>query len=387
MTDPKISYVGPIPELIAGPKRRKPWRRRVPLPFLLVVVLPTALAAIYFLIIAAPRYVSESHFIVRAANQQQPSSLGMALQGVGLVNTASDAFAVHEYMKSFDGMAYVERRFDVANILRPRGLDVFSGWPRFGDSRSDEGQLKGFQRFITVGYDGSTGISVLRVQAFDPEVARRVNLTLLEGGEQLVNRLNNRQAEDAVSDARLAVEEARARLNETQSLLTTFRNREQFVDPVRSAAEGSQLIGSLMTTVATLRAERAQIAAEAPQSPQLSSIDNRIAAFERQIEAERAKIAGGATSLASKIGSYEELIAQRELSEKELTQATATLISAEQEARRQKLYLERIVSPNQPDKPTAPNRWIAILTVLVSTLVAYGVGWLIWAGVREHNQD
>jgi capsule polysaccharide export protein KpsE/RkpR len=142
-----------------------------------------------------------------------------------------------------------------------------------------------------------------------------------------------------------------------------------------------------MTTVATLRAERAQIAAEAPQSPQLSSIDNRIAAFERQIEAERAKIAGGATSLASKIGSYEELIAQRELSEKELTQATATLISAEQEARRQKLYLERIVSPNQPDKPTAPNRWIAILTVLVSTLVAYGVGWLIWAGVREHNQD
>jgi len=386
MTDAKINYVGPLPDLLAGPTRSRPWWKRLPLPLLLVVVLPTCLAAAYFLLIATPRYVSEARFIVRAANQSQPSSLGMALQGVGLSNTPSDAFAVHEYIASRDGMREVEETFDLEQILRPRGLDVFSGWPRLGEGRSDESRLKGFKRFVTIGYDAATGISVLRVEAFDARTAYELNRALLEGGEGLINRLNLRQAEDAVKEARLSVGEARDRLADTQRQLSAFRNQQRFVDPVRTAAEGSQLIGSLMTTLANLRAERSQLAAEAPQSPQIASLDNRIAAYERQIEAERSKIAGSSTSLASQIGSYEEMVASRELAEKELAQATASLISAEQEARRQKLYLERIVNPNLPDRSTAPHRWLAILTVLVSTLLIYGVGWLVWAGVREHSQ-
>ncbi|NBB64011.1 chain-length determining protein [Pseudomonas sp. ODNR1LW] len=387
MTDAKINYVGPMPDLIAGPTAGKPWWRLVPLAFWVVVVIPTVLATVYFLFVASPRYVSESRFIVRAANQAQPSSLGMALQGVGITTTTSDAFAIHEYINSPDGMKEVEKSFDLTTILRPRGLDVFTGWPRIGEGRSEESRFKGFERFVTVGYDAATGISVLRVEAFDPQTAYRVNRALLDGGEGLVNRLNVRQAEDAVKDARLSVEEARGRLVNIQGQLTSFRNQERFVDPVRTATEGSQLIGSLMTTLATLRAERSQLASEAPQSPQIAALDSRIAAYERQVEAERSKIAGTSTSLASKIGSYEELVANRELAEKELAQATATLITAAQEARRQKLYLERIVNPNIPDKATAPKRLMAILTVLVSTLLAYGVGWLVWAGVREHRQS
>ena len=283
-------------------------------------------------------------------------------------------------------MREAEKKFDLSRILRPRGLDVFSGWPRLGEGRSDESRHKGFERFVTIGYDAATGISVLRVEAFDPQTAYQLNRTLLEGGEGLVNRLNVRQSEDAVKDARLSVEEARDRLADIQRQLTEFRNQERFVDPTRTAAEGSQLIGSLLTTLANLRAERSQLASEAPQSPQITSLDNRIGAYERQVEAEREKIAGSSTSLASKIGSYEELVASRELADKEVAQAAASLVAASQEARRQKLYLERIVNPNTPDNPTAPRRWMAVLTVLVSALLAYGVGWLVWAGVREHSQ-
>ena len=50
-------------------------------------------------------------------------------------------------------------------------------------------------------------------------------------------------------------------------------------------------------------------------------------------------------------------------------------------------YLERIVSPSEPDKPTEPKRWLALLTVFASSLLVYAVGWLVWAGVREHRQD
>ena len=78
---------------------------------------------------------------------------------------------------------------------------------------------------------------------------------------------------------------------------------------------------------------------------------------------------------------------QRELADRELTQSTTALVAAEQEARRQKLYLERIVNPNLPDRPSQPRRLISILIVFATSLLIYGVGWLVWAGVREHRQD
>ncbi len=387
MAEAQINYLGPIPEALTFREDSKPWWRRLPVGFLMVVALPTLLAAIYYLLIATPRYVSEARFIVRASNQSQPSAIGVALQGVGLSTTQSDAFAVHEYIKSRDALRELGRRFDIAAILNPPGADAFSRYPRPWDGRGEEGLYKGFNRFVVVGYDATTGISTLRVEAFRGEDARQINQALLASGEQLVNRLNDRAMGDAVSEALVARDQARERLSSAQQQLTAFRNREGFIDPELAARESSSLIGGLLATVAQLRADRAQLAGEAPQSPQLPVLDGRIAAYERQIAAERAKVAGESTSLAPRVGAYADLALARELADKELTQATASLLTAQQDARRQKLYLDRIVDANLPDKPTRPRRWIAILTVFASAMLIYGVGWLVWAGVREHRQD
>ena len=386
MTDAHLNYLGPNPKLIGHDKPGKPWWRRLPLGFLIIVVLPTLLAAIYYLLIASPLYVSEARFIVRAPNHAQPSSLGVALQSAGLSPAQTDAYAVHEYINSRDGLRDLNKRFNLAELLGPRSADMFTRYPRPWESRSEEGLFKAFKRFVTVGYDATTGISTLRVEGFTPQNSLKVSESLLTGGEQLINRLNERSSSDAVAEATVARDLAKSRLAEAQLQLTAFRNREQFINPTITASEGGQLIGGLLSTIANLRAERAQLVAEAPNSPQLSILDSRIRAYEGQVEAERAKMAGSSNSLAPKIGVYEDLVLARELADKELTQATASLVQAAQDARSQKLYLERIVGPSIPDAPTQPRRWLAILTVLCSCLLAYGVGWLIWAGVHEHRQ-
>lgn len=388
MTDSKLTFLGPGPDLdkLVGPARASRLRA-LPWPFLLVVVLPTLVAAIYFLLIASPRYVSEARFIVRAPNQAQPSALGVTLQSAGLAPASTDAFAVHDYIRSRDGLAELNRRYDVAQMLSGRGGDLFSRYPRPWESRSLEGQHKGFQRFVTVGYDSTTGISTLRVEAFTARDAQALAEGLLQGGEGLINRLNQRAAADAVAEAERAQIEAQTALSTSQGRLTAFRNRERFIDPQRAAAESTQLIGQLSATVAGLRAERAQLAAEAPQSPQLPSLDNRIAAYQGQIAAERAKIAGDAGSLAPRVGAYEDLVLEREFADRQATEAAAALVEARQDARRQRLYLERIVNPGRPDEAMEPRRWLSVLTVLLTMLLTYGIGWLVWAGVREHRQD
>ncbi len=355
--------------------------------FLICVGLPTVLAAVYFLLIASPRYVSEARFIVRQAGQAQPDALGLTLQGVGLGTAQTDAFAVHDYMRSRDAVAELERTLDLSRVLGPPGVDVLSRWPRPWESRSREGLYQGYQRFVTVGYDATTGISILRVEAYRPEDAQRLAETLLAGGEELVNRLNARSVADAVTQAERARDEARARLDAAQRNLVAFRNRERFIDPSMVAAEGAGLIGELSATLAGLRAERAQLAAEAPQSPQLPSLDNRIAAYERQISAERSKLAGAATSLVPAVSAYEDLVLERELADRQLSEATAALVVAERDARRQSLYLQRVVNPGLADEPTRPRRWRAVLIVLLGSLLLYGVGWLVWSGLREHRHQ
>jgi BexC/CtrB/KpsE family polysaccharide export inner-membrane protein len=386
MTETRLNYLGPITRALEDHATgQKAWWRRIPLAFVIVVIVPTLLAAIYFGLVASPQYVSEARFIVRSANEGQPSSLGIALEGVGLSNTTSDAFAVHEYMQSRDAFQELRRRFDLRQVLNGNA-DLFSRYPRPWEGRSEEEFYKGFQRFITVGYDSATGISTLRVQTFKANDSRALAQELLKGGEALVNRLNDRATTDAVREAMVARDRARARLAESQASLTAFRNREAFIDPALTAQESSGLIGNLLTSLAQVRAQRSEIAAAAPASPQLPVLDGRIAAYERQIAAERAKIAGNAGSLAPKVSVYQDLQLDRELADRELVAATSALTTAEQEARRQRLYLDQIVSPSLPDAPTKPDRFLAFLTVLMSSLVVYGIGWFIWAGAREHGQ-
>lgn len=361
--------------------------KRLPIGFLLVVALPTFLAAIYYLLIASPQYISEARFIVRAPTQSQVSALGVALQGVGFTTQATDAFAVHDFVTSRDGLSELNKHYDLATIWGRRGVDPFSRYPNLFEKRSFEGLHKSFSRFVTVGYASQTGISTLRVEAFTARDAQNIANALLDQGEGLVNRLNERATRDAVSDAIARRTAAESNLAQAQQALSAYRNQQQFIDPTRAAAESSQLIIGILAKLADLNAERTQVAAQAPQSPQLPAIEGRIRAYEQQVAIERAKIAGSATSLAPRVGVYETLALRNEIADRELTAATAAVTSAEIESRRQKLYLERIAAPNLPDEPTEPKRLLAILAAFMTSLLVYGVGWLIWAGVREHRQD
>ena len=366
-----------------------PWIGRIPWLFMVVVALPTLAAALYYLLIAAPLYVSEARFVVRAKGQQQPAALGSLLSSVGVSvgEGQTDAFEVHEYMVSRDAVADLSRRDALREVLsRPEG-DVLMRFPRPLEGSSFENLFKNYKRFVTVGYDSQTGISTLRVRAFRAADAQTLAGALLDGGEVLVNRLNDRETADAVAQAQREVLEAEAHGVEAQATLTDFRNRERLIDPDRSSAAGLELLGKLETQLATMRAERAGLAASAPESPQLPVLDRRIVAFGAQLDAERSRTAGEADSLAPKVGEYERLNLERDLTVKTLEGAVANLESARMEARRKQLYLERVVTPNLPDKAEEPRRLRMILTVLIASLVAYGTLSLVIAGLREHRQQ
>jgi capsular polysaccharide transport system permease protein len=362
---------------------------KLPWLFLTLVVVPTLATSVYYLLIAAPIYVSEARFVVRErGHPATAAALGTVLQSVGLNmgENQTDAYEVHEYMQSRDAVEELVRSHRLQALLDRPEADFLARFPRPFERVNFENLYQSYQRFVTVGYDANTGISTLRVEGFRPGDAREIADALLAGGEALVNKLNERAAADAVDEARRQVVEAEGQSLKAQATLTAFRNHERMVDPDRASVAGLDLLGKLQAQLVTMRAERAGLAASAPESPQLPILDRRIAAFEAQLDAERLRIAGETNSLAAKMSQYEALMLEREFAVKSLAAAEVALETARVDARRKQLYLERVVSPNLPDKAERPRRLLAILTVVITCLMAYGTLALILAGLREHRQ-
>ncbi len=354
--------------------------------FMAMVVLPVTLAAIYNLLIASPIYVSEAKFIVRAPNEPQPGALSTVLQGAGIAAGTTDAYAVHDYMTSRDAVADLDRRRPLRTIFGRQGSDFLQRFPRPFERDSNEHLYRAYKRFVTVGYDSTTGVSTLRVEAFDAADARAVATALLDGGERVINQLNDQAERDTLDRASREVVQARLRVAEIQKQLTGFRSRERVIDPMRSSSANLDLVTRLSGELATLRAERAGLAAAAPQSPQLPLLDDRIRAYEREIERERVKAAGESNSLAPKISQYERLVLERDFAGETLTASMKALETARIDAARKRLYLQRVVQPNLADTPMEPRRWRSLLIVALTALVAYGALMLIRTGLREYRQ-
>jgi capsular polysaccharide transport system permease protein len=340
------------------------------------------------LLIASPIYVSEARFVERSRSHEGVSAFGTVLQSVGVdLNAgATDAYEVHEYMMSRDAMGSLVARDGLREVLARPGADFLARFPRPFEAPTTENLYASYKRFVMVGYDSTTGISTLRVSAFRPDDAHNIAAALLDGGEQLVNELNQRSAQDAVGQAVQQVAQAQERAVRAENALTGFRSREKLIDPTRESAAGSNLVSQLDAQIVTMQAERSSLAALAPKSPELPALDQKIHAFEAQREAERVRVAGESDSLAPKIGEYERLMLERDYAAKSLASADAALEDAQLEARKKQTYLERVVAPDAPDKAERPQRWFTILMVFVSSLVAYATIMLVLAGLREHRQ-
>jgi len=202
-----------------------------------------------------------------------------------------------------------------------------------------------------------------------------------------VNHLNDRADQDAVAETQRQITEAESDLGLAEDRLTTFRNRERLIDPTRSSQVNLDLMGKLQADIATLQAERAGIAASAPQSPELAGLDSRIRAYQQQAQDEQTKAAGQTDSLAPMIGEYERLSLERDFEDKRLASAAASAEEARVDARRKRLYLERISSPNLPDSPSGPERLKDLGVAIFSLVLLYGALALMLAGFREHQHS
>jgi capsular polysaccharide transport system permease protein len=352
-----------------------------------LIVLPVLFAVLYYGLFAADRYVSEANIIVRSVSSRRMTGLEAIFQTFGISRAVDDANAVQNFMLSRDAVQALETRVPLRKIFSDSHADILSRFPRFWLPKNDsfERLYEYYLDRVTVVQDQSKGITTVRVVAFQPEDAKKIAEALMRLSEEMVNRMNVRAQKDTVESAQASVNSSVQDLITAQKNLAQYRNRELIIDPSKNSASVLDTITSLATENAQVLAQIQEMKKLTPNNPGISARIVRADSLKARIDAERDKLAGSDSGLATKIETYERLALLRDIAEKGLTNASASLETARQEARRQQIYVEEIVAPNLPDQSTEPERIRMIATYLVVCTMLSAVLWLLTAGAQEHT--
>jgi capsular polysaccharide transport system permease protein len=356
--------------------------------FLLIVILPTLLVTLYYGVLASNQYESEADFIVRAvADSPAPvSGLGQILNLAGGVSEAqSEALSVSDYLSSHDAVAALRANSQLVERFRRPEVDPIS--QLWGHDPKPESLLKYYRRHVEVQYNTDTGITTLRVRAFRPQDSYAIISALLRLGEQRVNALNVRIYQDTLAVANRELSEAEEAVARTQQTMTGFRQTNRDIDPSGSSTAQIHLVSDLSGTLAAARAQLSSMSGSIrPDSPQYIAQAARVRALEAQVVAQSGRLAGdgGGKTIATDLGAYESLRLRQDFAAKRYAAAASGLEQARDRAMKQQLFVVRVVEPNLPVKSTFPKRLTIIATVFFALLLAYAIGWLIAAGVKEH---
>jgi capsular polysaccharide transport system permease protein len=355
----------------------------------LFVGLPTALAAIYYGLIASPIYVSQSSFVIKSPGQKSVPTLSLAnlVQTSGLSAGQEQTKEVLQYVRSRDALKDLLQDTDVRAKYSNRGADFLSRFPHPLHDASFENFYRYFSSMVGADTDPDSGLAVIEVQAFTPEDAYDLNSRLLNLSEGLVNRLNQRAEGRAIAEGEQRVAVAEERVRNARVALSAYRNQQELIDPTKQAAGVFDVSNKLISEQASLQAELDLMLRVAPRNPAIPAVRNRIAAIGREISAQNGRAVGTPTGIASKLGAYEKLEVEQEFATQMLTAASASLESARTEAQKQQFYLERVVQPNKPDDSTLPHRLRRILVVFGASICLYLIGWMLVVGILEHAPE
>ena len=202
-----------------------------------------------------------------------------------------------------------------------------------------------------------------------------------------VHDLHARAEDRAIAEAQRRVYQAEERVRNARLALSAYRNQQDIIDPAKQATGLLDVSNKMVADRAALDAQLRLMMRVTPNHPGIPALRTRLAAIDRIIANQNAKIAGSPTGLASKVGNYEKLAVEQDFATQMLTAANANLETARTEAQKQQYYLERVVEPNVPDDPVLPNRLKRILIIFGAALCLYFIAWMVVVGILEHAPE
>jgi len=364
---------------------RRARSRRLAKRLALYVLLPTALATVYYAALASPQY--ESYAIFSVQSSEMRPSLGMDGLLAGLASSSSaghDALAVRDYVLSRDMLARLDKEHGfIAHYKNPK-QDVLS---RLRGDASFEEAFEYFGHKVSADYDQISGSVTLRVRAFSPDESAAISASILRYSEEMVNKMSERERRDRTANAETEVKKAEDRLTAARKVIAELQQKHGDFNPLQTATATMTIRTGLEVELAKARAELMQLKSYMKEdSPQVLAIEEKTKSLSAQVTGESRKLVDPSkpNSLNNTFADFEGAMVEKEFAQKAYESSMATLEMARADADRQHRYVAIIASPSKPDESTYPHRLRSIFTAFIVCFLLWGVISMTTAAVREH---
>jgi len=350
------------------------------------VVIPTLLAAVYFGAVASNTYVSESRFVVRAAERPEGmGGLGALFKGFTTAGS-ENVLLVRDYLLSRELIRALDTKLGLRDAYGEG--DILTRFPAPFTRNSYEEFFEYYPKKVRIEVDPQSSVGVLTVRGYDPAQVQVLNKLLLDAATVRIRSLNAQIRTDSLGIAERELGRARDRLIDAERAIAAARVAQGVVDPEQQAGLELRSEQELRGQLAASRARLSQIRAIAPQSPQIPALRAEVDSITASIATLQREVTGaGAGSRASASPDFSGLLVEREIAVKTVAATNEALVRARVDAERRHLYLEMVSAPTLPDDALHPQRLKSVIATLLIGLLAYLVLSMLLTGAREHTSS
>lgn len=340
------------------------------------------LVAFYWAFWAEDRYVSRATVVLESPQLAQPDvSFSSILSGT---SNNTDLLLLREYLLSVDMLKQVQEKLDFRSHYSEHG-DIFA---RLREADAPIETLHEYYlKRVNVEMDEYSGVLDIEVQAYTDEFAHKMVQLLLDAGEQHMNDMGQRLAEEQVHFLETQLDRLNERLKEARGKLLEFQNREGLVAPEQTVESINQVVATLEGNLAQLKAQRQALSSyQSDSSSDMQRVQSQINAMHEQIQEQRDRLAQATGESLNRVSSqYKTLELQAQFAQETYSNALSTLENTRLEAARKLKQVSVLQSPLMPEYPTKPDRlYNTTVFALVTIFLAFIFSMLVLI-IRDHR--
>ena len=332
--------------------------------------LTLAVSIIYLWLFTQNRYISTAEFKVSRQNVTGSDAGIVQFALPGLSDPGSvDSQVVIGFVNSSDLLLALEKEYHLdSHFKAPTRDPVF----RLKRNANLEERLEYYRNHIAAHFDIETGMTVMSVDTFDPQLSHDIAVTLLKRSGEFINTVNKEIAEHQLEFVRSQVERSAKNVEDLYAQLVTFQNENNFISP-------DGVIASTLTAVEKLRleslqgqAELATVERDSPDSPRITSMKSRQRSLNELIAVESAKLSGSEKTRLNQLAVHFKLLEQKLSFATQLRNGAEALLERNRvEAIANSRFITVIQKPYLPEDIGLPRRPYATITLLTLGLLMF----------------
>jgi capsular polysaccharide transport system permease protein len=348
-------------------------------------IVASLLAAVYWLAIASDRYVSEARVIVQRTDLPGGQAMDFSSLLGGASGSRADHLLLRDHLLSIDMLKKLDAVLDLRSHYSDPQRDLLSRMWSKTDSIEDF--QKHYLARVSIELDDFAGVLVIKAQGYDPQTAQAITSFLVQEGGNFINGMAHSLAQGQVDFLEKQVVNMNQRAIDARQAVLRYQNKAGLVSPLATAENIAAIVARLEAQRTELETQRsASQAYLVKDHPSIVLINQQIAAVEKQIAIEQAKLASiDGKPLNRTVEQFQRLEMDAVFAQDVYKTALVALEKGRIEATRTIKKVSMLQAPTAPEDATQPRRYYNTLVFMLLALLLAGVAHLLTAIVRDHK--